>query len=244
MKVDNRNPYYGVDAPGIVKTLLFCATALIAVGFAVSQLSLGPFWLFGVGWFLVVLGAIPLMLALSMLIYAGTGKFAIRDRMLGAIKWRGDEMVLDVGTGRGLLSIGAAKRLNTGKAIGIDIWNASDLSGNTQHGALTNAVIEGVSDRIEIETEDARELRYADETFDVVTSLLCLHNIKDTAERDRACREIARVTKPGGTVVIGDYVPTTGYANTLKAAGLVAVKSKTEFRVARGPMWIVRARKP
>jgi cyclopropane fatty-acyl-phospholipid synthase-like methyltransferase len=43
---------------------------------------------------------------------------------------RGDETVLDVGYGRGLHLIGAAKRLTTGKAPGVDIWQAEDLSGN------------------------------------------------------------------------------------------------------------------
>jgi predicted nicotinamide N-methyase len=39
--------------------------------------------------------------------------------------------VLDVGTGRGLLLIAAAKKLSgSGRAVGIDIWKASDLSEN------------------------------------------------------------------------------------------------------------------
>ena len=45
-----------------------------------------------------------------MLVYSKWGKFRHRDRMLNMIAWRGDEHVLDVGTGRGLLIIGAAKR--------------------------------------------------------------------------------------------------------------------------------------
>lgn len=244
MKVDNRNPYYGVDAPGIIKTLLLSASALIATGFAVSQLSLQPFWLSGVGWFLVALGVLALVPGITMLRYAGVGKFVIRDRMLSAIRWRGDERVLDVGTGRGLIVVGAAKRLKTGKAVGIDIWNSGDLSGNSSAGALVNAEIEGVSDRVQIATGDARKLDFRDCEFDAVFSLLCVHNIEDAPGRDRACREIARVIKPGGTVVIGDYVPTKSYATALAAAGLVAIKTKTAFFAARGPMWITTATKP
>ena len=46
-----------------------------------------------------------------------------------SIRWHltGDEKVLDVGCGRGLLLIGAAKRLKSGKATGIDVWDASVL---------------------------------------------------------------------------------------------------------------------
>jgi arsenite methyltransferase len=45
-------------------------------------------------------------------------KLNIRDRMLDMIHWKGNETVLDTGTGRGLLAIGAAKRLRaeTGRA--------------------------------------------------------------------------------------------------------------------------------
>jgi cyclopropane fatty-acyl-phospholipid synthase-like methyltransferase len=50
--------------------------------------------------------------------------------LLDRIEWTGQEEVLDVGCGRGLMLIGAAKRLTTGKATGIDIWQAEDLSGN------------------------------------------------------------------------------------------------------------------
>src|SRR5438552_9399431 len=46
------------------------------------------------------------------------GKRLVRDWMLRRIPWRGDERVLDVGCGRGLMMIGAAERLTTGRAVG------------------------------------------------------------------------------------------------------------------------------
>ena len=53
------------------------------------------------------------------------------------INWRckGEEKVLDVGCGRGLLAIGAAKRLKAGKVTGIDVWNPEVLSGNSAEAA-------------------------------------------------------------------------------------------------------------
>ncbi|WP_405796615.1 methyltransferase domain-containing protein [Streptomyces sp. NBC_01506] len=48
---------------------------------------------------------------------------------------------------------------------------------------------------------DARQLPFDDGTFDVVYSRLMLQYV---AERDRAVAEMARVTKPGGTVVLFD----------------------------------------
>jgi cyclopropane fatty-acyl-phospholipid synthase-like methyltransferase len=51
--------------------------------------------------------------------------------------------LLDVGTGRGLLMIGAARRLTSGKAVGIDIWNVEDLSGNALKRTEDNIRAEG-----------------------------------------------------------------------------------------------------
>ena len=58
--------------------------------------------------------------AVLMLNYGMRGKFRHRERLLAKVNWRGDEQVLDVGTGRGLLLIGVAKRLTTGHATGIE----------------------------------------------------------------------------------------------------------------------------
>lgn len=64
------------------------------------------------------------------------GKLRSRDRLLDGLALRGDETVLDVGCGRGLLLIGAAKRLTTGTAVGVDIWQTEDLSGNRPEATL------------------------------------------------------------------------------------------------------------
>jgi ubiquinone/menaquinone biosynthesis C-methylase UbiE len=145
-----------------------------------------------------------------------------------ALRWRGDEAVLDVGCDRGLLLIGAAKRLTTGKAVGVDIWQAGDLSGNRPEAAQANATLEGVSDRVEVKHGDARRLPVADGTFDVVVTEAVLHNIYTAAERDMAVREIARVLKPGGRLLIGDVRHTGWYARVLRQRGLDDVRRSPE----------------
>jgi cyclopropane fatty-acyl-phospholipid synthase-like methyltransferase len=73
--------------------------------------------------------------------------------------------VLDVGCGRGLLLIGAAKRLTTGKAVGVDIWQTEDLSGNRPEATLENARLERVAERVGVKDGDARRLPFADGTL-------------------------------------------------------------------------------
>jgi ubiquinone/menaquinone biosynthesis C-methylase UbiE len=178
-----------------------------------------------------------------MFAYGIKGKYRTRDLMLSKIKWTGNENVLDIGTGQGLLMIGAAKHLSTGKSVGIDIWSSKDLSDNSIHRTLANAELEGVKDKIEVRNEDARSLSFEDNSFDVILSLLCIHNIEPKVEQEKACLEIARVLKPNGTAIIGDYIPTTGYAKVFANAGLRVKSSKPYFTTAYALMWIVEVTK-
>ena len=105
---------------------------------------------------------------------------------------------MDVGCGRGLLLNAAARRLTPGKAIGIDLWQSVDQSGNRPEATLANARLEGVAGLVEVKTGDMRELPFEDRTIDLVVSSLAIHNIPDPADRAKAVQEIARVLKPKG----------------------------------------------
>ena len=109
-----------------------------------------------------------------------SGKVRDRERLLDAISFGGAERVLDVGRGRGLMLIGAAKRLTPGgggRAVGVDIWQAEDLSGNWPEATLENARLEGVLDRVEVKTADMRKLPFDDASFEVVVSSKAIHNV-------------------------------------------------------------------
>lgn len=233
-------PNYGIDAFPVVRNLVLIGSVLlIAALFAFETNTLAHDF----RWSFLSTSFALLLSALLLVLYAKFGKFRHRDRMLKMIEWRGDERVLDVGTGRGLLMIGAAKRLESGKAYGIDIFNAADLSGNKIENTMKNAEIEGVTSKIEILNEDAREMSFPDETFDVVLSNLCLHNITDADGRARACREINRVLKPGGTALISDFQKTGQYKASFQQAGLATTITGRYFFDTYPPLRIVIVKK-
>jgi SAM-dependent methyltransferase len=152
------------------------------------------------------------------------GKFLEWEQILDRLNLRGDEVVLDMGCGRGAVLTAVARRLTTGRVTGADIWSTKDQSGNAKEVALRNASLEGVSDRVDIETADMRSLPFADATFDLVVSSLAIHNIRSNNDRKQAVCEGFRVLRPGGRMVIADIRATAVYADTLQTLGALNVE--------------------
>src|SRR5947209_3778357 len=219
----SQRPDYGIDAPGVIRNLAVIGIALLLLAFLTPPVwHLGPVAL-NARWSFAFPGALCVIEAVLMLLYSEYGKFQHRDKMIARVDWQGDEHVLDVGTGRGLLLVGAARKLTSGRAVGIDIWNTADLSGNALERSQQNLDLEGVAAQCELRSDDATAMSFPDDSFDVVLSNLCLHNIYDKPARLRACREIVRVLKPGGVAVVSDYKLTAEYADEFRAAGLDVV---------------------
>ena len=154
------------------------------------------------------------------------GKFQEWERILDRLHLRGDELVLDMGCGRGAVLTAVARRLTTGRVSGVDIWSTKDQSGNARAVTLRNANLEGVSDRVNVETGDMRALPYPSVTFDLVVSSLAIHNIASTADRKQAIHEAFRVLKPGGRVVIADIRATRTYEDALRTLGALNVERR------------------
>jgi arsenite methyltransferase len=213
---------YGLDAPGVVRNLALVGVGGLAIFGSVSaglwpgRVPLGGVVLevssmaLGVG---LGCGA----MAAYMVWSSKFGKLAERERLLDRLALKGNERVLDVGCGRGLLLTGAARRLTTGSAVGADIWQAEDLSGNRPEAVLENARLEGVESRVRIETADMRALPFTDGSFDVILSKAAIHNLYQRADRAKALEEIARVLAPGGQVLIDDIRHLPEYEAELRA---------------------------
>ncbi|HTW35241.1 MAG TPA: class I SAM-dependent methyltransferase [Rhizomicrobium sp.] len=214
----NKRANYGIDAPGVVRTLAMiglAAAATAAIGFAWPNVL--PASLRNSA---ACTAAALLFTAAAMLWSSLVGKKRVRDRLVAALALSGSERVLDAGCGRGLALIGCAKKLTTGRAVGIDLWAAKDLSNNNPEAARANATAEGVADRIEIQTGDITKLPFPDASFDAVITMTVIHNIPSRDGRDQAVRELVRVLKPGGRLALFDILHTSRYARILRQSGL------------------------
>lgn len=220
-----QRPSYGIDAPGLVRAFFIIGAISLLVAFAAdhSQWPGGvvSFALSALGWLVF---AYALCMGCYMLYGSLVDKVRVRQEILGLVPWLGTEVVLDVGCGRGLLLTAAASRVPFGRAVGIDLWFAKDQSGNRPEATLANAYAEGVADRVEVLTGDARQLPFADESFDVVVSHWVVHNLEKQSDRAMALDEMARVLKPGGWVLIADIENHAEYVCRLKDLGFIGVR--------------------
>lgn len=211
---------YGLDAPGVVRTMGTIGLALILI---VTLLPV-PIGLKSAG---ISMGVSFLLSGIAMIASSRLGKMRARDSLLDAIQLKPGDTVLDVGCGRGLLLMGAAKRVTNGHAIGIDLWSNVDQLNNSRDATLANAEAEGVTDRVEVRDGDMRSLPFADASIDAVVSSLAIHNLKTEADRDTAIREIVRVLKAGGRVGILDIANVSHYAAILEKSGMTMTKRAT-----------------
>lgn len=237
---------YGLDAPVFQQSALFGGLAAILLGLAVS--------------FLVAHGVLPQKLQPASAIFwpgasffltgcvmfwgSKVGKLHLRDKIIASIEWRGDEQVLDVGCGHGLMLLAAAKRLTTGRATGIDIWSQVDQADNNPESTMENARLENVIDRVRLESADARKLPFADSSFDVILSSFVIHNLSKASDREQVIREIARVLRPGGQLAITDIRHTSQYEKTLRSLGWMEVERWSPNFLFVTPTRVLRARKP
>lgn len=236
MDRSHRTGCYGIDAPYAPFGMLGGALVFAAVA---AFASLPQFWLTAA--ILAAMGSLYLHTTLR-------GKFQAWAKVLDAVAWRGDEQVLDLGCGRGMVLLEAARHVPHGRATGVDIWSSKDQSGNGPDAALANAAREGMAARVTLQTGDMQALPFGDASFDVVVSNLAIHNIPTREGRALAIDEAWRVLRPGGLLLIADISKTRDYVDQLARHGIRATRRNLGWRMWWGGPWVptmlVEARKP
>ncbi|KAK5993563.1 hypothetical protein PT974_06997 [Cladobotryum mycophilum] len=197
--------------------------------------------------------------AAPLYLYASLkGKFHVWDDILADVS---DEdfrsPTLDVGCGRGMVLLKMAQRkkniadmtsTNVCPTYGIDIFNTSDQTGNSPNATYQNAEAMDVLNHTVLHTASfAERFPFADNTFSLITTNLALHNANKDG-RITAMREMARVCKPGGRIVLVDLYGYFGdHKTVLQALGWKNVDvSLVGFRMMFGslPCQILTATKP
>jgi ubiquinone/menaquinone biosynthesis C-methylase UbiE len=143
--------------------------------------------------------------------------FITRERLRDILAPRAGERVLEVGPGTGYYALPVAEWLSPGGQLDVlDVQQ--EMLDHTLHRARKHGI-----DNIAPTLADARELPYANDSFDAAYLVTVLGEIPD---QDAALRELARVVKPGGRVVVGELfgdphmVTHSALAARAEAAGL------------------------
>lgn len=118
-----------------------------------------------------------------------------RARLREVLAPRPGEHVLEVGPGTGYYTLDVAEWVSPGGRV--DIF---DIQPEMLEHTLTRARERGIAN-IAATEGDAQSLPYPDETFDGAHLTAVLGEIPD---QDAALRELARVLKPGGRLVVGE----------------------------------------
>ncbi len=114
-------------------------------------------------------------------------------RQAAAIAIGAGDRVLDLATGTGDLALEIARRGPGGRVVGLD------PSPRMLAEAETKIAAAGLAGRIALEPGSAEALPFEDDSFDAATIAWGIRNV---ADRSAALREMARVVRPGGRVVI------------------------------------------
>ena len=137
-------------------------------------------------------------------------------RLMDALAPAPGERLLELGPGPGLQTLPVARALEPGGTL-----DAFDLQQEMLDALARRAGDEGVSN-IETSQGDGERLPYEDETFDGAFLVTVLGEIPD---KDAALRELRRVLKPSGRLVVGEilldphFVSFADLVRRAKAAG-------------------------
>jgi ubiquinone/menaquinone biosynthesis C-methylase UbiE len=166
-----------------------------------------------------------------------------------------DRVVADIGTGTGILASELA-------ALGLQVIGI-DNSSRMLDAARAKLEAASLADRVELRRGEAHQLPLEDASVDAAFAHMVLHYLPSPAE---AVREMARIVRPGGSVVVVDFLqhehewmrqelrvvwlgfPEETVAEWFESAGLGTPRVEVERSPSRGrdlpDTFIASARRP
>jgi SAM-dependent methyltransferase len=127
--------------------------------------------------------------------------------------WRAIELEIEaisrfLGPGQDVLDAGCATGYSTARFAAVTdgfVLGVDYVSEMVEHAlARRKALPEEVGSRLEFRVGDVRELELEDGSFERVVSTRVVINLAERAEQSRALRELARVLRPGGLLLLSE----------------------------------------
>lgn len=154
---------------------------------------------------------------------ARTDGFArLRDLIVERAEPSSGDVVVDIGSGTGLLTLEIAPRVEQVWGVDISPAMAEYLRTKAASGALDN---------VQAAVSSAVSLPLVDSCADLVVSNYCFHHLSDE-DKEQALLEVRRVLRPGGRLVFGDMMFRLG---AREARDRQVIRAKVKSMVRRGP---------
>lgn len=169
----------------------------------------------------------------------GPGFQDLRDRIVELSAPVDGDLVVDVGSGTGLLALVLAEHVDRVWAVDVSPAMIAYLSAKVSSAGAGN---------IYTVVASAVSLPLVDGAVDLVVSNYCLHHL-DNEGKQRALREAWRVLRPGGRLVFGDMMFGLGLSDqrdreviATKVWAMLRMGSPGVLRLARNGVRLVRRR--
>jgi len=135
---------------------------------------------------------------------------ALLESIVQFVRPNSGETIVDVGTGAGFLAFGLAKEVGKkGRVIGFDVSKSAIREARQKHAK------ESRHQKIEFGVSDVYAIPLEDNFADVVC---CKSLVAGLDYRQKAVREMARVAKHGGRVVVVEPAELVGLPSQIKKA--------------------------
>jgi len=203
---------YGIPLSSIIFRIILNSLIFLIIIFIIFT--------FNFNFYLIGLGIIVLFFILFYSIIQFEKNFQefrkfILEKMLMIADIRGNETILDLGTGSGFLAVNFGKKIKNGKIIGLDRYNIRynsyfkkiiyifkiNFFNNNYKQAKLNADLENVGDKCNfISMNLSKIIDFPNEYFDIILSSQFLYCLSINNQIN-IFKEVDRILKPKGKII-------------------------------------------